>query len=81
MVKACGVKKLYLALPTPICKNQCRQYVQPERRLLSQDFDENEVKNYFRVEDVFFQKQSIFQESIKDIKNLCADCFCGVEDL
>lgn len=79
MVKACGVKKLYLALPTPICRNQCRQYVQPERRLLSQNFGEDEVKNYFRVEDVFFQEQSVFWESIKNIRNVCADCFCGVE--
>lgn len=79
MVRACGVKNIYLALPTPICKNQCRQYVQPERRLLSQDFGEDEVKNYFRVKDIFFQKQSIFMESLKSLNNLCVDCFCEGE--
>lgn len=77
MIKACGSRKIYIALPTPICRNVCRQYVQPERRLLSQDVDEEGIAKYFKVDGVFFQKYCVFDNSVSGIENICRDCFCG----
>lgn len=59
IVKACGAKMIYIALPTPVCESMCRQHVQPERRLLSQDVDAEDVAQYFRVDGVFFKNMKI----------------------
>lgn len=74
-VKACGAKKIYIALPTPECRNLCRQYVQPKRHLLSQDISSCDLAQYFRVDGVFFQKYEDFVDSVKCINGLCMDCF------
>lgn len=75
IVKACGAKMIYIALPTPVCESMCRQHVQPERRLLSQDVDAEDVAQYFRVDGVFFQKYENFVESLESVKGICMDCF------
>nr|WP_302141818.1 sugar nucleotide-binding protein [uncultured Schaedlerella sp.] len=75
MVKACGAGEIYVALPTPICRNVCGQYVQPERRLLSWDVNEKELVSYFKVNGVFFQRYSVFYNSIRDLGDICQDCF------
>ncbi len=79
MVKACHAKEIYIALPTPICRNVCRQYVQPERRLLSQDINEKEIAEYFRVDGVFFQPYENFTQSIQGLKGICSECFDDAE--
>lgn len=75
MIKACGVGEIYVAIPTPICRNTCRQYVQPERRLLSWDVNEKEIASYFKVDAVFFQTYSAFYDSISNLGGICQDCF------
>lgn len=75
MVKACGAKSIYICLPTPICRNKCRQYVQPDRELLSGRIESENIKDYFKVDGVFFQPYSNFEMSILEIKNICFDCF------
>ena len=75
MVKACGVKAVYICLPTPVCRNKCGQYVQPDRELLSEYVDEKVVKDYFKVDGVFFQPYKNFERSIDDVKHVCFECF------
>ena len=75
MVKACGAGEIYVAIPTPICRNVCRQYVQPERRLLSWDVDEDELVTYFKVNGLVFQEYGRFEESIQGVRKICRDCF------
>ncbi len=74
MVKACGARKIYVAIPTPVCRNVCRQYVQPERRLLSWDVGED-VAAYFKVDGVFFQSYDRFEEAHRELGEICKDCF------
>lgn len=75
MVKACGAGEIYIAIPTPICRNICRQYVQPERRLLSWEVEEEDIVAYFKVKGVFFQTYDRFEKSICKVGNICRDCF------
>lgn len=75
MVKACGAGEIYVAIPTPICRNVCRQYVQPERRLLSWEVEEEDIVAYFKVKGVFFQTYDRFEKSICKVGNICRDCF------
>jgi dTDP-4-dehydrorhamnose reductase len=79
MVKACGAGEIYVAIPTPICRNICRQYVQPERRLLSWDVEEEDIIAYFKVNGVFFQTYDRFKKSICKLGNICKDCFLEKE--
>lgn len=75
MVRACGVKDIYICIPTPMCKNSCRQYVQPERKLLIEQMEDQDIKGYFKVEGVFFQEHDLFEKSIEDVENICYECF------
>lgn len=79
MVKACGAKKIYICIPTPLSETPCRQFVQPERKLLSHYIASDEIKNYFRVEEVFFQPLSNFKESIRGNDDICYECLGQLE--
>ncbi len=74
MVWACGVKEIFICIPTPVCKNICDQYIQPERRMLCED-KEIDLSEYFHVNAVFFQKYENFVESIEDDPDMCYECF------
>nr|WP_320193022.1 sugar nucleotide-binding protein [uncultured Desulfobacter sp.] len=75
MVKACGAGKIYIAIPTSLSKNKCHSYVQPNRDLLSQEYDETNIHRYFKIDGVFFQNSDTFIESMKDIDCVCYNCF------
>ncbi len=75
MVRACDAKKIYICIPTPVCKNICKQYVQPERSPLNQRYNNISFKEYFKVEGVFFQRYELFLNSISEIENICCECF------
>lgn len=75
MLKGCGVGKVYICIPTPLCSNHCQQYVQPERVLLSEELKAEEIKDYFGVEGVYFQDYDCFQETVSDQSHICYECF------
>nr|WP_320017107.1 sugar nucleotide-binding protein [uncultured Desulfobacter sp.] len=75
MLKACDAGKIYIAIPTSLSKNKCHSYVQPNRDLLSQEYDENSINKYFKIDGVFFQNSDTFIESLNDIDNVCYSCF------
>lgn len=78
MLRECGVKSIYICIPTPVCTHNCKQYIQPERKLLI-DKVTSRVEDYFMVDGVFFQTCSTFHDSIEDVENICYECF-GSED-
>lgn len=75
MVKACQAEKIFICLPTPICRNQCKQYVQPERELLSHQLGKETFKDYFKVDGVFFQPYKNFETSLEECRDICYECF------
>ncbi len=75
MCKACDVNKIYIFLPTPPCYSRCKAYVRPERELLAEYTDVEELKNYFKVEGVIFQTLSDFEESLSGLRGICYECF------
>lgn len=75
MVKSCGAKGIYICIPTPVSRNVCRQYVQPKRTLLTERNDMIGFEEYFKVDGVYFQEYKVFVDSLKGIKNICAECF------
>lgn len=79
MVRACGAKKIYICIPTPFEKKECRQYVQPERRLLSEEVGDQTLEAYFQADGIFFQSHRVFLESIADIQGICFECFGQAE--
>jgi amidophosphoribosyltransferase len=74
MVWACGVKDVYICIPTPICRNNCHQYVQPYRKMICEN-ENIDLKEYFHVKDVFFQKYENFENSLSGLQNSCNECF------
>lgn len=75
MVRACGAKKIYICIPTPFEKKECRQYVQPQRKLLADEVNDQTLEAYFKADGIFFQAHSVFLESIADIRGICCACF------
>lgn len=75
MLKGCGVGNVYICIPTPFCNNHCQQYVQPERVLLSEEIQPEEIKDYFGVEGVFFQEYARFQGTLVNQSQICYECF------
>ncbi len=75
MVRACGAKKIYICIPTPFEKKECRQYVQPERKLLAEEAGDQTLEAYFQADGVFFQSHNVFLESVGDIRGICSECF------
>ncbi len=73
--KACHVRKIYICIPTPPCYNRCGNYMRPERELLAEYKEIEELKNYFKVENIFFQPFDNFRESLKTIDRICYKCF------
>ena len=60
------VGKIYLLIPTPECTNTCIYNIQPDRDFLSSSFTKEELKNYFKVEDVVFQNFHIFKNIMEE---------------
>ena len=72
MVKACGVKDIYILIPTPKSKNRCGQYVMPNREMLAEKVED--IKSFLGVKDVLFQKNETYEETMKSIPNICYEC-------
>lgn len=60
------VGKIYLLIPTPECTNTCIYNIQPDRDFLSSSFTKEELKSYFKVEDVVFQNFYIFKNIMEE---------------
>ena len=58
MLKACSVGKMSIFIPTPLCRHRCAQYVQPDRMLLAEEMDKEDIKRYFGADELYFQSES-----------------------
>lgn len=70
-----GVKRVYIAIPTPQCYVSCDYYVQPKRDMLLQYIREDMLNEYFGVDGVYFQTIDSFTSSIPTVNGLCTECF------
>lgn len=75
MLKGCGVGKIFICIPTPMCGCHCRQYVQPNRNLLAEIMSVDEIKDYFGVAGIYFQQYGVFKNSLACMENVCYECF------
>lgn len=70
-----GVRKMYIAIPTPQCFSSCDYYIQPKRDMLLQYVREDMLNEYFGVDGVFFQSIEDFNAIIPKVDGLCTECF------
>lgn len=75
MLKGCGVGKIYICIPTPVCGHRCQQYVQPEHNLLAEILEIEEMNDFFGVEGLYFQEYVTFQDNMTGIPGICYECF------
>lgn len=81
MLHECGVKELYLCIPTPKCRNHCDYLVHPPRPMLLEYIRDTMLEEYFDVDGIFFQNDNIFNEFIGEIDaEMCNECFFGDGD-
>lgn len=74
MLRACEVKSIHIAIPTPLNSKRCNYYVMPDRSILAEN--ETELKEYFKVESIHFLESIIFKQQMKFINNdMCYKCF------
>ncbi len=72
MIKACGVKDIFILIPTPLSKSRCRQYVMPNREILSEKV--SDMEEYFGARKVIFQTEKEYGDVMKTIPNICYEC-------
>lgn len=74
----CGVKGIYLCIPSPKCRYHCNYLVHPPRPMLLEYIKENMLLDYFNCDGVVFQQDEIFRSCIERIYAGCCDeCFFG----
>lgn len=75
MLKDCGVKAIYLCIPTPgLCSN-CKYNVYPYKDMLKEKIGVGQLKEFFGVEDIFFQQKTEFYECLEQMGGSCVECF------
>lgn len=80
MLWECGVKRIYLCIPTPKCRYHCDYLVHPQRSMLLEYISENMLIDYFNCDGIYFQSDEIFKALMDEIgMNMCAECFFGKE--
>ncbi|WP_201737039.1 phosphoribosyltransferase family protein [Campylobacter armoricus] len=76
ILKRSGVKKIYLAIPSPKCFSQCKYLVHPERNLLLDKISENYISSYFKVNGVIFLPLTEYIDVLNKIDDrICYECF------
>lgn len=76
ILKACEVRQIHICIPTPISFSRCKQYVQPNRVLLSENINSEILKDYFMVDSVKFICYDKFVCYLyENSKYMCYECF------
>jgi dTDP-4-dehydrorhamnose reductase len=76
MLKACDVREIHVCIPTPISFHRCDQYIQPNRKLLTEDINSKELAEYFRVDSITFLSEDNFIQLLGEINSgMCYKCF------
>ncbi len=78
MLLECGVKALYLCIPTPKCRYHCEYLVHPPRSMLLEYLKSDMLEDYFNCDGVYFQSDEKFHTILEELDPaMCADCFWG----
>ena len=76
MLKACNVKSIHICIPTPVSFKRCNYYVQPDRRLLSEIVNAEDLANFFRVDSAYNLPYESFMDILMHMnKPMCFTCF------
>lgn len=67
--------RIYIAIPTSECVEQCEFEMQPRRNLLAEYTRREDLASYYDVTEVAMQDPEIFSTHIKDIGKFCQKCF------
>ncbi len=75
LLKNTRVKGVYLIVASPMCKNRCKFNMQPDRELLCETVDTDQLPQYFGVGGVFFKDLETFTQTLSasGYSNVC--CF------
>lgn len=66
LLQEAEAKKIFLLIPTPECVTKCSYNLQPTREFLSSKYSKEQLKTYFKVEDVLFQDYITFKNIMED---------------
>lgn len=75
ILRGMGVKKIYIAIPTPKCHHQCHVNMQPPRSMLLEYQRSEDLPLYFDVDGVFFKNLTTFEHEINRVGRFCYQCF------
>lgn len=62
LLKNTQVGKVYFFIPTPECRFRCNFNMQPDRELLLETVNKEDLATYFNIEDIYFQNLPIFSK-------------------
>jgi hypothetical protein len=79
LLAASGVGKIYFAIPSLEAKQACKYNMQPERAMLSDYVRRENLRDYFNVDDVFFQEEHVFLNIFDGRGAHCTECFSSRE--
>jgi adenine/guanine phosphoribosyltransferase-like PRPP-binding protein len=64
LLKTTNVGKVYYFIPTPECKFRCKFNMQPDRELLLEKINKDNLSSYFNIDNIYFQSISTFKNII-----------------
>lgn len=69
------VNKIYFFIASPECIKKCAFNMMPERELLSNKMSQQDLKNYFNIDGIIFQKSEYFEDTALCSGFTCTECF------
>jgi len=75
LLKAANVREIYLFIPSPPCKTQCKFNMQPDRSMLLSYVSIENLAGYFNVNGIYLQNVRKFQNIMVDSNHACINCF------
>jgi amidophosphoribosyltransferase len=78
ILRKSNVAEIHLAIPSPMCTNQCSFLVQPERELLLNRINKRALEQYFDVDSITFISFEKYSETVNKFrgdKDSCTKCF------
>ena len=66
---------IFIMIPTPLSRSRCPYGMMPDRPLLTEYVDEDDLPSYFNVNRVTFMNSQIFERDFSRHNSVCAQCF------
>jgi len=75
LLKTVKVKEIFIFIPSPVCRSQCKYNMQPARVMLSNYIRDDDLKNYFGVGGIYFQSLDNYTKLMFNHGYKCINCF------